>query len=299
MVLLISHGQEGQQDTVGGGLAHNKMDWVGILPLPLTSCVTLIKLHNFSESVFLICRAGTCLAKVWRKVNQKTRGCSVNGNHHHFCGQELGWEGCEQHKLLPRLLPLRRTGTHLSCSCSQRDPVKMCVKSCHSSAQSPQGALTQGQSQSLHRRLRALHGLPCPFLSVLICYEPHPPLLHGHSVAPERPGTLLPWGLGIAVPSAWNLFSSDICLLRLFLLLPVFAQMPSCRQGLLGHSVFTFYFCFSLLYLFIYVFMYGCIGSLLQPEESFIAGSQALLWGVQVSLWYLCLGLVAPMYMKF
>ena len=33
----------------------------------LLSRVTLIKLHNFSESVFLLCRAGgssTCLAKV-------------------------------------------------------------------------------------------------------------------------------------------------------------------------------------------------------------------------------------------
>lgn len=141
--------------------------------------------------------------------------------------------------------------------------LKMYVKSCHFSAQSPQGALTQGQSESLHRRPRACHGLPCPFLSVLVCCRAPPTLARwgreGHSVAPECPGTLLPWGLGIAVPSAGNLFSSDVCLLCLFLLLPVFAQMPSCRRGLLGHLVFTFYLCFPF---DIYLFMCLCMAAL-------------------------------------
>ena len=176
VVLLISHSQEGQQDTVGGGLARNKVDWVGILPLPLTSCVTLIKLHNFSESVFLICRAegySTCLAKAWRKVNQKTRRCSVNGNRHHFCGQELGREGSEQHKLLPHLLPLRLTGTHLSCSCSQRDPVKMYVKSCHFS---PPGSSHPGSKRKPSQEATSLprSGLSLPLSSSVA--EPHPPL---------------------------------------------------------------------------------------------------------------------------
>lgn len=129
----------------------------------------------------------------------------------------------------------------------------------------PQGALTQGQSESLHRRPRACHGLACPFLCLRLLPSPtHPCSGAGrgggrHSAAPERPGTLLPWGLGIAVPSAGNLFSSDVCLLCLFLLLPVFAQMPSCRRGLLGHLVFTFYLCF----LFdIYLFMCLCMAAL-------------------------------------
>lgn len=60
--------------------------------------------------------------------------------------------------------------------------LKMYVKSCHFSAQSPQGALTQGQSESLHRRPRACHGLPCPFLSVLVCCR--------------APPTLARWGRG-------------------------------------------------------------------------------------------------------
>lgn len=246
VVLLISHSQEGQQDTVGGGLARNKMDWVGILPLPLTSCVTVFKLHYFSESVFLICRAGTCLAKVWRKVNQKTRGCSVNGNHHHFCGRELDGRGESNINSSPASSPYAALA-HIFLAAAAKGILLKCV----SNHVTP--LLKVPKELSPRVNAKAFTGghepsMVCPVPSSLSSSvaEPHPPLLCGHSVAPERPGTLLPWGLGIAIPSAWNLFSSDICLLHLFLLLPVFAQMPSCHQGLLGHSVFTFYFCFSL-----------------------------------------------------
>lgn len=39
----------------------------------------------------------------------------------------------------------------------------------------PQGALTQGQSESLHRRPRACHGLACPFLCLRLLPSPtHP-----------------------------------------------------------------------------------------------------------------------------
>lgn len=114
--------------------------------------------------------------------------------------------------------------THLSCSCSQRDPVKMCVKSCHSFAQSPSDLSPKAKA------FTEATGLPCsaPSLSLsgLVCCQA--PLSPGLSGAPERPGTSLPWGLGVATPSAWNASSPDVRLLGLSPLLPVFAQMPSC-----------------------------------------------------------------------
>lgn len=117
--------------------------------------------------------------------------------------------------------------THLSYSCSRRDPVKMCIKSCHSSAQSPPVISHPKSKPKPSQRPQAFRGLPPPFLSLALSAAKLP-FLPGLSVAPEHPGTLLPWGLGIAIPSAWNAFSPDVCLLGLLPLLPVFAQMPSC-----------------------------------------------------------------------
>ena len=45
----------------------------------------------------------------------------------------------------------------------------------------PQGALTQGQSESLHRRPRACHGLACPFLSVFVGCRAPPTLAPGRA----------------------------------------------------------------------------------------------------------------------